>query len=182
MDTAQITRDLRARIAGREWALGQRIDSFRRLQERYDINGVSGVQNILAPLITEGILEGRQGRGTYLLRWPDPASEQVPTPTARSAARSHLDEALAHLTHLRRSLRRASDHLARLDDLDAATPEERIRVRVHDVDGRWAIQGAADPWWTVRQHGDDQPPALVADDWFGPGWHEVLTLRVQPAS
>ncbi|WP_172457822.1 GntR family transcriptional regulator [Pseudonocardia sp. N23] len=82
-----MTNDLRRRLAAREWAPGEQIDTFRMIQQKYGISGVSGVQNALAPLIQEGLLEGRQGRGTYVLRLPSP----TPEPTSAEQARAQAD-------------------------------------------------------------------------------------------
>ncbi len=171
VDSASVTNDLRLRLAAHEWAPGERIDPFRLIQQRYGIRGVSGVQNALAPLIQEGLLEGRQGRGTYVVRWPDP----TPEPTSAEQARDQIDQALVELARLRHALSTSRDHLARLaagDDADHKR-EERVQVRVQEDDGRWAIRGMNQPWWSVQTHTEEAVPILVEDDWFGPGWHEV---------
>lgn len=68
------TADLRRRIAAGEWAPGSQIDTFDELRRRYRLPGVSSVQNALAPLKNEGLLESRHGRGTYVSA-PDPTEQ-----------------------------------------------------------------------------------------------------------
>jgi hypothetical protein len=130
------------------------------------------VQNALAPLIQEGLLEGRQGRGTYVLRWPDP----TPEPTSAEQARDQIDQVISELARLRHALAAPRDHLAGLAAAEAADLDREgpVQVRVHD-DGRWAIRGASEPQWSV-QIPDEAVPILVGDDRFGPGWRE-LTLH-----
>lgn len=169
MDASSVTNDLRRRLAAREWAPGEQIDTFRMIQQKYGISGVSGVQNALAPLIQEGLLEGRQGRGTYVLRLPSP----TPEPTSAEQARAQIDQAISELARLCHALTAPRDHLARLAAAEAADVDP-VQVRVHD-DGRWAIRGASEPQWSV-QISDEAVPIRVGDDRFGPGWRE-LTLH-----
>lgn len=67
------TRGIRERIRAGEWGPGDRIDTFAELQRRYGLPGVSSVQNALAPLKREGLLDGRHGRGTFVVGPTDPA-------------------------------------------------------------------------------------------------------------
>jgi GntR family transcriptional regulator len=56
---------LRARIHAGEWEIGERLPSRARLAEEYGL-GRNVVQRAMDRLITEGLLEGRAGSGTYV--------------------------------------------------------------------------------------------------------------------
>jgi GntR family transcriptional regulator len=56
---------LRARIANGEWAVGEKLPSRARLAEEYGV-GPAIVRRANNVLITEGLLEGRTGSGTYV--------------------------------------------------------------------------------------------------------------------
>jgi hypothetical protein len=56
-----------------------------------------------------------------------------------------------------------------------AKAEQQVQVRVHGDDGRWAIRAPSQPWWTVSTHTEEQGrPVQVGDDWFGPGWQDLI--------
>lgn len=66
---------LRARILAGEWEIGERLPSRARLAVEYGV-GRNVIQRAMDRLITEGLLEGRAGSGTYV-RTP-PADLGVP--------------------------------------------------------------------------------------------------------
>ncbi|MFB7245568.1 GntR family transcriptional regulator [Streptomyces populi] len=56
---------LRARILGKEWAIGERLPSRARLAVEYGV-GRNVVHRAVDRLIVDGLLEGRAGSGTYV--------------------------------------------------------------------------------------------------------------------
>jgi DNA-binding GntR family transcriptional regulator len=69
-----VTRDLRRRITKPEWPVGGQIDTFEQLQDRYPVlTNIYRIRQALAPLIHEGVLESRQGSGTWVRRIPSTA-------------------------------------------------------------------------------------------------------------
>jgi GntR family transcriptional regulator len=62
---AQIANVLRARIDDGEYAVGQRISSEIQLSKEFGVSAVT-VRQALDELKSAGILEGRQGAGTYV--------------------------------------------------------------------------------------------------------------------
>ena len=61
----RIADDLRRRIQSGEWEIGARLPSRARLAEEYDV-GTNVTQRAQERLITEGLLEGRAGSGTFV--------------------------------------------------------------------------------------------------------------------
>jgi GntR family transcriptional regulator len=61
----EVTNDLRRRIKGGEWAVGDKLPSRARLAEEYAV-GANVIQRAMERLIIEGLLEGRAGSGTYV--------------------------------------------------------------------------------------------------------------------
>ncbi|MEB3963594.1 GntR family transcriptional regulator [Streptomyces kunmingensis] len=63
----EIAESLRARILAGEWDVGTRLPSRARLADEYGV-GRNVTQRAMDRLITEGLLEGRAGSGTYVRR------------------------------------------------------------------------------------------------------------------
>ncbi|MFI0238245.1 GntR family transcriptional regulator [Streptomyces sp. NPDC016845] len=63
----EVAESLRARIHAGEWEVGARLPSRARLAEEYGV-GRNVTQRAMDRLITEGLLEGRAGSGTYVRR------------------------------------------------------------------------------------------------------------------
>jgi GntR family transcriptional regulator len=61
----QVADDLRRRLASGEWAVGDRLPSRAQLAAHYQV-GANVLQKAQERLITEGLLEGRAGSGTYV--------------------------------------------------------------------------------------------------------------------
>lgn len=61
----QVADDLRHRLASGEWAVGDRLPSRAQLAAHYQV-GPNVLQKAQERLITEGLLEGRAGSGTYV--------------------------------------------------------------------------------------------------------------------
>jgi DNA-binding FadR family transcriptional regulator len=92
-----VTHDLESRLAAEEWAVGDQFDTFDQLMERYEVlTNVYRTRTALAPLIQAGLLESRQGSGTWVRRLPRPVA---PGPSPATAA--VLDEVLSDIDALR---------------------------------------------------------------------------------
>ncbi|GAA3024853.1 hypothetical protein GCM10020229_40130 [Kitasatospora albolonga] len=61
----RVADDLRARVGRREWQVGERLPSRAKLAVEYDV-GENVLQRAQEVLITEGLLAGRAGSGTYV--------------------------------------------------------------------------------------------------------------------
>lgn len=61
----RVADDLRRRIQSGEWEVGTRLPSRAKLAEEYGV-GTNVTQRAQERLITEGLLEGRAGSGTYV--------------------------------------------------------------------------------------------------------------------
>ncbi|MFK0106260.1 GntR family transcriptional regulator [Streptomyces sp. NPDC091217] len=79
---------LRARIGAGEWRVGGRLPSRARLAEEYGV-GRNVVQRAVDLLVTEGLLEGRAGSGTYV---------RVPRERLRMVRSRRREGSLAALT------------------------------------------------------------------------------------
>jgi DNA-binding FadR family transcriptional regulator len=91
-----VTSDLERRLATEGWNPGDQFDTFDELKTRYPIlTNVYRIREAVAPLITAGLLESRQGSGTWVRRVPSP-----PAPAKRPAV-AVLDELLNDIDALR---------------------------------------------------------------------------------
>lgn len=61
----QVAQDLRRRLAGGEWATGDRIEPELRLAGHYGVSRVT-VRQALAELVKDDLLERRHGSGTFV--------------------------------------------------------------------------------------------------------------------
>ncbi|MGW4649448.1 GntR family transcriptional regulator [Kitasatospora sp. NPDC004289] len=61
----RVADDLRARVGRGEWQVGERLPSRAKLAVEYDV-GENVLQRAQEVLITEGLLAGRAGSGTYV--------------------------------------------------------------------------------------------------------------------
>jgi DNA-binding GntR family transcriptional regulator len=92
---AAVTRHLEKRLAANEWDPEDQFDTFDQLMERYPaLTNVYRVRAALAPLIHAGLLESRQGSGTWVLRVPEP-------PPSSKATSEFLDLLLGDIDALR---------------------------------------------------------------------------------
>lgn len=67
----QIALDIQSRIAKQEWAAGQSIPSETALAKQYGVSRVT-MRQALAELAKDGLLERRQGSGTFVSQEPIP--------------------------------------------------------------------------------------------------------------
>lgn len=150
----EIADDLHARIQAGEFPVGSQLPGIAALQQHYDVRGLNTIRAAQQRLVEEGILRTQQGVGAFVVGTE--SRREVDLVAAITAARDTLGIVLEVLATQR----------------TRAEPEQRLRVRVHDNDGRWAIRASSEPWWTVSTHSEEGLPVQVADDWFGPGWRE----------
>ena len=75
----QIALDIRNRIFKQEWEVGQRISPETALAEEYGVSRVT-MRQALAELVKDGILERRQGSGTYVSQDPIPLIHDLSLP------------------------------------------------------------------------------------------------------
>lgn len=68
-DYLRVVDSITARIASREWPPGHQLPSYRELATEYDVS-VSTVQRALMILRDRGLIEGHQGKATYVRSVP----------------------------------------------------------------------------------------------------------------
>ncbi|WP_084959575.1 GntR family transcriptional regulator [Thermoactinospora rubra] len=107
----RIADDIRRDIAAGRYAVGEQLPVARELANRYGV-AMMTIGNALAVLRDEGLIETRQGSGSFVIRTPDAAP---PAETERSEEFRILSEQI-------REIRQHVEKLAiRLDELDART-------------------------------------------------------------
>lgn len=128
----QVIDQLREQITGGAWAIGSRIPTEAELA---GLTGTSRntVREAVQSLVHAGLLERRQGSGTYVL-----AANELAGAVSRSVAGAHQ----VHILEVRRTLevgaarlaaaRRTTDDVVRLRDLLAA---RNAASRAGDIDG-----------------------------------------------
>ncbi|SEN21037.1 GntR family transcriptional regulator [Nonomuraea pusilla] len=113
----RIAEDIRRDIASGRYAVGEQLPVARELSERYGV-AMMTIGNALAVLREEGLIETRQGAGSFVIRTPE---SETPAP----AAEEHSEE----FRILSEQLREIRQHMAkltvRLDELDARIRPER---------------------------------------------------------
>jgi DNA-binding FadR family transcriptional regulator len=74
MNVDAVTRELRRRLSdGSKWKVGERFYTFAQLMDDEfpaELTSINKVRDALAPLIKEGLVQSRQGSGTWVLRNP----------------------------------------------------------------------------------------------------------------
>ncbi|MGW6913046.1 GntR family transcriptional regulator [Kitasatospora sp. NPDC054939] len=138
---------LRARIRAGEWEVGARLPSRMRLAVEYGV-GRNVTQRAVERLITEGLLEGRAGSGTYL------AAPGERLPMIRSRHRAHRSGS---------PLPAPSEERGRADSWDT---HSLVRVPApEDVAERLAI-GPGDPCVTTHyEFLADGRPVQLSQSW-----------------
>lgn len=92
----EIYEDLRRRVISGENPVGERLPSIAELQERYDVPGLNTIRQALQLLADDGLVESRQGVGTFVLSH-QPTPRQVDVLAELRAARTALNRAIAAL-------------------------------------------------------------------------------------
>src|SRR5664279_5448080 len=91
-----IAADLRTRIAAGEFAPGARLPPITALMDHYQVPGLNTIRQAQQLLVDDGLVETRQGVGSFVLR-----TEPVPRPVDVFAelrtARSAINRAIAAL-------------------------------------------------------------------------------------
>lgn len=143
----RIADELRHRIAQGEWQVGDRLPSRAQLAAAYGV-GANVLQRAQELLITEGLLEGRAGSGTYV---------RVPTERRRMLRSRHLG---LHSAAPFRSDFGASGSYG--------TWESHSNVRTPapaEIAARLRIQPGEDTVHTFYEFLIDSRPVQLADSW-----------------
>lgn len=90
----EIYEDLRARLLAGEFEVGDRMPSIAELMDHYDVPGLNTIRQALILLAEDGLVESRQGVGTFVLR-QEPSRRVVDVAAELRTARSAIDRALA---------------------------------------------------------------------------------------
>lgn len=85
---------MRARLLAGEFEVGDRMPSIAELMDHYDVRGLNTIRQALSLLAEDGLVESRQGVGTFVLR-REPSRRVVDIATELRTARSAIDRALA---------------------------------------------------------------------------------------
>ncbi|MGW4402949.1 GntR family transcriptional regulator [Nonomuraea sp. NPDC004702] len=109
----RIAEDIRRDIASGRYAVGEQLPVARELSEKYGV-AMMTIGNALAILRDEGIIETRQGAGSFVTRTPDNV-EAVP------ASSEHSEEFRIISEQLREIRQHMNKLTVRLDELDART-------------------------------------------------------------
>jgi DNA-binding GntR family transcriptional regulator len=96
----QIADDLRRRLAEEEFGpAGSRIPPIIELQREYDCeNNLNMIRHAQSVLIDEGLIEPRQGQGTFIIALPPRPDDQAALAEAAEELRAALGSAQTALT------------------------------------------------------------------------------------
>ncbi|MET7333328.1 winged helix-turn-helix domain-containing protein [Nonomuraea sp. NPDC005650] len=109
----RIAEDLRRDIASGRYAVGEQLPVARELSEQYGV-AMMTIGNALAVLRDEGLIETRQGSGSFVTRTPDDV-DVSPAPGEHSEEFRIISE---QLREIRQHMQKLT---VRLDELDART-------------------------------------------------------------
>ncbi|MFD9950739.1 GntR family transcriptional regulator [Nonomuraea sp. NPDC059023] len=113
----RIAEDIRREIASGRYAVGEQLPVARELAEQYGV-AMMTIGNALGVLRDDGLIETRQGAGSFVIRTPD-GDDVAP----------HAEEHSEEFRILSEQLREIRQHMAkltvRLDELDARTQPEK---------------------------------------------------------
>ncbi len=101
----RIAQDIRDRIISGETPVGTAIASFQQLSMRHHAS-VGSVKRAVQQLSTDGILEGRQGSGVYVIASPATAA---PSLEERVAEVERLEDRVADLERRLAALEQRED-------------------------------------------------------------------------
>ncbi|MET7902698.1 FadR/GntR family transcriptional regulator [Streptomyces sp. NPDC005355] len=148
-----VVEQLRAQLAGGEWKVGERVPTEHALAEQLQV-GRNTVREAVRVLVHAGMLQSRQGEGTFVVSTTDPA--EVMRGLRRAGVRDVLElrialEAegarLAALRHLPADLERMRTALASQAAIENAEgqPESGNHelYAAHDVEFHTAVVDAA---------------------------------------
>jgi DNA-binding GntR family transcriptional regulator len=91
-----IAADLRTRIAAGEFAPGDQLPPITALMAHYKVPGLNTIRQAQQLLVDDGLVETRQGVGSFVLR-AEPVPRQVDVLAELRTARSALERAITAL-------------------------------------------------------------------------------------
>src|SRR6266545_8189114 len=91
-----IAQDLKARIGNGEFVPGDRLPAITALMRHYGVPGLNTIRQALQLLVDDGLVETRQGIGSFVLR-AEPVPRPVDVLAELRAARSALNRAIGAL-------------------------------------------------------------------------------------
>ena len=91
-----IAQDLTTRITGGEFVPGDQIPAITALMKHYQVPGLNTIRQALQLLVDDGLIETRQGVGSFVLR-TEPVPRPVDVLAELRAARSALNRSIAAL-------------------------------------------------------------------------------------
>lgn len=91
-----IAADIQTRIAAGEFAPGDQLPTISTLMEHYKVPGLNTIRQAQQLLVDDGLVETRQGVGSFVLR-TEPAPRPVDVLAELRTARSALNRAIAAL-------------------------------------------------------------------------------------
>lgn len=115
----QVFKQIRSMIVNGEWKIGERIPSEAQLTEMFGVSRIS-VREAIKQLVGLGILEARQGSGTYVCS----NSDRVHNPSMANLTIQHKND-LMNLLEVRRAIEVEAAGLA----AKRATPEQVDHLR-----------------------------------------------------
>jgi DNA-binding GntR family transcriptional regulator len=93
-----IALDLKTRIASGEFGPGDQLPTISELMEHYGVPGLNTIRQAQQLLVEDGLIETRQGVGTFVLRAePLPLPRPVDVLAELRAARTAINTAIAAL-------------------------------------------------------------------------------------
>ncbi|MGA4993826.1 GntR family transcriptional regulator [Nonomuraea bangladeshensis] len=110
----RIAEDIRRDIASGRYAVGERLPVARELANQYGV-AMMTIGNALAVLRDEGLIETRQGAGSFVSRPPNDDTTAGTTPSGHSEEFRIISEQLREIREYMEKL------TVRLDELDART-------------------------------------------------------------
>jgi DNA-binding transcriptional regulator YhcF (GntR family) len=99
-DYQRIYDALFARLAEREWEIGEKLPSIKHLQDEYEVPSLNTVRRAQQMLVEEGYLRTEQGRGAFVIAHPSRPAERERIADALAL----IDSAMHQLTRARRLL------------------------------------------------------------------------------
>ncbi|MDP9865591.1 MULTISPECIES: GntR family transcriptional regulator [Streptosporangium] len=110
----RIADDIRREMAAGRYAVGEQLPVARELADKYGV-AMMTIGNALAVLRDEGLIETRQGSGSFVTRMPEGGDD-------RQAVTEEPSEEFLLLSQQLREIREHVQKLSfRLDELDART-------------------------------------------------------------
>ncbi|MBG0818180.1 GntR family transcriptional regulator [Planomonospora sp. ID82291] len=118
----RIADDIRREIAAGRYAVGEQLPVARELADKYGV-AMMTIGNALAVLRDEGLIETRQGSGSFVLRTPD---AETPRPAVTAGPDEEHSEEFLLISQQLQEIREHVKKLSfRLDELDARTRPDR---------------------------------------------------------